>query len=78
MALLLEQKQVYGIIKGYDNKPEEPAANATATEKAAFKDWMTRHGVTRSTILLGMEPSIRAEYMVVDDAKTMRRRFGRI
>jgi len=71
MALLLEQKQVYGIIKGYDDKPEEPAANTTATEKAALKDWMNRHGVARSTILLGMEPRIQAEYMVVKDAKTL-------
>jgi len=47
IALLLEPKQVYGIMKGYDDKPEEPAANATATEKAAFKDWMNRHGVAR-------------------------------
>jgi len=71
MALLLEQKQVYGIIKRYDDKPEEPAANATATEKPAFKDWMNRHGVARSTVLLGMEPRIQAEYTVVEDAKTL-------
>jgi hypothetical protein len=71
MALHLEQKQVYGIINGYDDKPEEPAANATATEKAAFKDWMNPHGVARSTILLGMEPRIQAEYTVVDDAQTL-------
>jgi hypothetical protein len=71
MALLLEQKQVYGIIKGYNDKPEEPAANATATETAGFKHWMNRHGVTRSTILLGMEPRIPAEYTVADDAKTL-------
>jgi len=71
MALLLEQKQVYGIIKGYDDKPEEPAANATATEKAAFKDWMNRHGVARLTILLGMEPRIQGEYTGVYDAKTL-------
>jgi len=71
MAQLLEQKEVYGIIKGYDYKPEEPAANAKATEKAAFNDWMNRHGVARWTILLGMEPRIQAEYMVVDDAKTL-------
>jgi len=71
MALLFEQKQVYGIINGYSDKPEEPAANATATEKAAFKDWMNRHGVARSTILLGIEPRIQAEYMVVDDPKTL-------
>jgi hypothetical protein len=37
IALLLEQRQVYGIIKGHHDKPEEPAAKATATEKAAFK-----------------------------------------
>jgi len=71
MALLLEQKQVYGIIKGYNDKPEEPAANATATEKAASKDWMNHHGVARWTILLGREPRIQAEYTVVDDVKTL-------
>jgi hypothetical protein len=71
MALLLEQKPVYGIIKGFDDKLEEPASNANATEKVAFKDWMTRHGVAQSTILLAMEPRIQAEYTVVDDAKTL-------
>jgi hypothetical protein len=71
MALLLEQEQVYCIIKGYNDKPEQPAANATATEKAAFQDWMNSHGVARSTILMGMEPRIQAEYTVVEDAKTL-------
>jgi len=71
MALLFEQKQVYGIIKGYDERPEEPAANATATEKVAFKHWMNRHGVARSTILLGMEPRIQTEFTVVDGVKTL-------
>jgi hypothetical protein len=71
MALLLEQKQVYGIIKEYDYKLDEPAANTTATAKATFKDWMNRHGIARSTILLGMAPRIQAEYTVVDDAKTV-------
>jgi len=75
IALLLEQRQVYGIIKWYDDKPEEPAANVTATEKAAVKDWMNHHAVARSTILLGMEPRIQAEYMVVDDAKTLWEKF---
>jgi hypothetical protein len=51
MAQLLEQKQVYDIIKGYDDKPEEPTANATGTEQAAFNGWMINHGVARSTIL---------------------------
>jgi len=71
MALFLEQKEVYGLIKGYDNMPEEPAANATATEKAAFKDWMNRHDVARSTILLTLEPRIQAEYTVVDNVKML-------
>jgi len=38
MALFLEQKQGYGIMKGYDDQPEERAANVRATEKATFKD----------------------------------------
>jgi hypothetical protein len=71
MALLLEQKQVYAIIKGYDDKTEEAAANATATEKAAFNECMNCHGVARSTILLGMGLGIQAEYTVVDDAKML-------
>ena len=61
---------MYGIIKAYNDKPEKPAANVTATEKAAFKECMNRHGDARSTILLGMETRIQAEYTVVDDAKT--------
>jgi hypothetical protein len=36
-ALLLQQKQVYGIINGYHDKLEEPAANWTARKKAASK-----------------------------------------
>jgi len=71
MARHLEQKQVYGIIKGCDDKLEEPAANATAAEKAAFKEWMNHHGIARSTMLLGMEPRIEAEHTVVDDGQTL-------
>jgi len=71
MALLLEQKEVYGIIKGYDDKPEETAAKATGTEKTAFDDWTNCHGVARSTILQGMGPRMPVEYTVVDDAKTL-------
>ena len=71
MVLLLEQKQVYGIIKGFNDKPEEPAANATAAERATLKDWMNRHGVASWTILLGMEPRIQVKYTVVVNAKTI-------
>jgi hypothetical protein len=71
MSLLLEQKQVYDISKGYNHKTEEPAAYTTATQTAAFKDWMSCHVVVRSTILLDMELRIQAEYTVVDTAKTL-------
>jgi len=71
MALLLMQMQLYGILKGYKDKPEEPAANATATETTAFKDWINRNGVARSTILLGMEPRTQTEFTVVHDTKTL-------
>jgi hypothetical protein len=71
MALLHKQNQVYGIIKGYNDKPDEPAANTTATETAGFNDWMNRHGVARSTSLLGMELRIQADYTVVNHAKTL-------
>jgi hypothetical protein len=71
MALLLEQKEVDGIIKAYNDKLEEPAAIVTAPGKATFKDSINRHGVGRSTILLGLEPRIQAEYTVIDNAKTL-------
>jgi hypothetical protein len=32
---------------------------------------MNCHGVARSTILVGMQPRIQAEYMVIEDAKTL-------
>jgi hypothetical protein len=70
MALLLKQKQVYHIIKGYDDKPEKPAANATAAEHGPFNDWMNWHGDARPTSLLGMEPKIQVEYTVLNDGKT--------
>lgn len=70
MALLLEPKQEYGIIKRFDDKPQEPAANAAATKKATPKDRTNRNRVPKSTMLLAMQLGIQAEYTVVDDAKT--------
>ena len=65
MALLLEQKQVYGIVTGEDEQPEDPAEqDATAAEilayRAVVKDWVKQHGTARLTILLGMEPPLQA------------------
>jgi hypothetical protein len=63
-------------MKGYDEKPKGPPANATPTEQAAFKAWMSRDGVARSTILLGMEPRIQAVYLVVEDVKMLGEKFA--
>ena len=75
MALLLEQKQVYGIVTGEDERPEDPAEDATAAEKlahrAAVKDWVKQHGTARSTILFSKEPRLQASYMEITDARTL-------
>jgi len=70
MALLLKQVQVYDSFKGYNDKAEELAANATRTEKATFKHCMNRNGGARTTIQLCLERSIHAEYTVVNDVNT--------
>ena len=57
---------VWGIIEGYDAKPPIPA---TVTEIKGYKEWMNRHRISRSTILLGMEPRLQGEYMGVKDAR---------
>jgi len=61
-----QEEAVTGIIKGFDEKPEDTAANETPTERPAFKDWMNCHGAARSTILLDMEPMIQVQYTVFD------------
>ena len=49
---------VWGIIEGYDTKPPMDAA---VTEIKEYKEWINRHGIARSTILLGMEPRLQNE-----------------
>jgi hypothetical protein len=76
MAVLLEQKQVYGIVMGEDERPEDPAdQDATAADKlahrAAVKDGVKQHGTERLTILLGMEPQLQALYMEITDKQTL-------
>jgi hypothetical protein len=76
MAVLLEQKQVYGIVMGEDERPEDLAdQDATAADKlahrAAVKDGVKQHGTERSTILLGMEPQLQALYMEITDMQTL-------
>ena len=62
---------VWGIIEGYDTRPPSPTTDATVTEFKEYKEWMNRHGIARSTILLGMEPRLQNEYMDVKGAKEL-------
>jgi acyl-CoA reductase-like NAD-dependent aldehyde dehydrogenase len=76
MALLLEQKQVYGIVTGEDERPEDLAEQDATTavklaHRAAVKDWVTQHGTARSTILLGMWPRLQASYIEITDVQTL-------
>jgi hypothetical protein len=62
VEILLEQKQVLGIVDGTEEAPED------ATE---LKSWKKQHGIARSTILLAMERSLQQQYGVQKDAKAL-------
>jgi len=62
VEILLEQKQVLGIVDGTEEAPED------ATE---LKSWKKQHGIARSTILLTMERSLQQQYGVQKDAKAL-------
>jgi len=70
IALLLEQKQMSGLIQEYNDLQQEPAAKVAATEKPAFKDWMNHDCVATPPVILNVEHWIPMEYTVVDDAIT--------
>jgi hypothetical protein len=48
IEILLEQKQVLGIVNGTEEAPD-------AKDRTEFKAWKKQHGIARSTILLAME-----------------------
>ena len=62
VEILLEQKQVLGIVDGTEEAPED------ATQ---LKSWKKQHGIVRSTILLAMERSSQQQYGVQKDAKAL-------
>jgi len=62
IEILLEQKQVLGIVDGTEEAIED------ATE---LKSWKMQHGIARSTILLAMERSLQQQYGVQKDAKAL-------
>jgi len=62
IEILLEQKQVLGIVDGTEEAPED------VTE---LKSWKKQHGIARSTIFLAMEKSLQQQYGVQKDAKAL-------
>jgi len=64
IEILLEQKQVLGIVDGTEEAPD-------AKDRTEFKAWKKQHGISRSTILLAMERSLQQQYGVQKDAKAL-------
>jgi len=64
IEILLEQKQVLGIVDGTEEAPD-------AKDRAEFEVWKKQHGIARSTILLAMERSLQQQYGVQKDAKAL-------
>jgi len=79
MALLVKQKQVYGIDTGKDEQPEDSAEDAAVVEelahRAAVKDLVKQFATAQSTMLLAMKPWLQALYMVIKDAHTLREKL---
>jgi hypothetical protein len=75
MAHLLEHKQVYGIVTGEDERPDDLVEDAIAAENftpwAAVKVWVREHDTAQSIILLGMEPQLHTSYMEITNAGTL-------
>jgi hypothetical protein len=64
IQILLEQKQVLGIVDGTEEAPD-------AKDGTEFKAWKKQHRIARSTILLAMERSLQQQYGVQKDAKAL-------
>jgi len=64
IEILLEQKQVLGIVDGTEEAPD-------AKDATEFKAWKKQHGIAWSTILLAMERSLQQQYGVQKDAKAL-------
>jgi hypothetical protein len=67
VEILLEHKQVLGIVNGTEEEPD--AKNAK--DVTEFKALKKQHPITRSTILLAMEQSVQQLYGVKKDAKAL-------
>jgi len=63
IEILLEQKQVLGIVDGTEEAPEKKSKE--------YKEWKKQHGVACSTILLAMERPLQQQYGVQKDPKAL-------
>jgi len=64
IEILLEQKQILGIVDGTEEAPD-------AKDSTEFKAGHKQHGIARSTILLAMEQSLQQQYSVQKDTKAL-------
>jgi hypothetical protein len=64
IEIVLEQKQVLGIVDSTEEAPD-------AKDRTVFKACKTQHGIARSTILLAMKRSLQQQYGVQKDAKAL-------
>ena len=71
MALLLEQKNVWGITIGTKYKLAVPDADAAFSQLEKYGDWVDLHGIGRSTALLGMESRLQNKHSVIPDAREL-------
>jgi hypothetical protein len=66
LTSLHDQMQVDGIIKGLNNKLDEPPLNMTARATNTPKHWMNCCSVARSAILLSIQSRIEAIFTVIN------------
>ena len=64
IEILLEQKQVLGIVDGTEEAPD-------SKDRTEFKARKKQHGIARSTILLAIERSLQQQYGVQKDTKAL-------
>ena len=65
IEILLQQKQVLGIVDGTEEAPD-------AKDGTELETWKKQHGIARLTILLAMERSLQPQYGVQNEVKALR------
>jgi hypothetical protein len=68
--------RVNGMIKEYNNNLEAPTIYTATTEMATFKTWTKCDVVARVTIPQRSNPTIQADFIVVNNAQMFRTVLG--